>query len=76
MTIRVEILAPWTVAVYLNGEIDDCFGCLREAVDHLYEVKPDLKPEDVEVIFGDDYDCMADKAVRRGWADTPVKGGA
>ena len=75
-TIRVEILAPWTVAVYFNGVIDDCFDCLREAVDHILEVKPDLKPEDVEVIFDDDYDYMAAKAQRRGWADTPVKGGA
>jgi len=55
--------------------IDDCFDCLREAVDRILEVKPDLKPEDVEVIFDDDYDYMADKAQRRGWADVPVKGG-
>jgi hypothetical protein len=73
MTIKVEILAPWTIAVYVDGEIDDCFDCITEAVDHISEIKPDLKPEDVNVVFGEDYDYKWDKGQRRGWSDAYVK---
>jgi hypothetical protein len=76
MTIRVEILAPWTVAVYIDGVIDDCFDCITEAVDRIVELKPDLRPEDVNVVFGEDYDYKWDKGQRRGWTPDPVKGGA
>ena len=64
--IVIEMLAPWTVAVYLDGEILDCFDCLSEAADAVVEACPGLDISTVEVSFCEDYDAKVLKAARRG----------
>ena len=64
--IVIEMLAPWTVAVYLDGEILDCFDCLKEAVDAVVEACPGLDISTVEISFCEDYDAKVAKAARRG----------
>ena len=53
--IVIEMLAPWTVAVYLDGEILDCFDCLSEAADAVVEACPGLDISTVEGSFCEDY---------------------
>ena len=64
--IVIDILAPWSVAVYLDGEILDCFDCLSEAAEAVIEACPGLDISTVEVSFCEDYDAKVAKAARRG----------
>lgn len=64
--IVIEMLAPWTVAVYLDGEILDCFDCLSEAAHAVAEACPGINPQDVVVTFCEDYHHKVAKAARRG----------
>ena len=64
--IVIEMLAPWTVAVYLDGEILDCYNCLSEAAHAVVEACPGINPQDVVVTFCEDYQYKVVKALRRG----------
>ena len=65
MRIKVEMLAPWSVAVYVDGEISDCFACANDAVEHIRELTDD--PDNVSVTFDEGFQSQCEKATRRGW---------
>lgn len=65
MLIRIEMLSPWAVAVYVDGEISDCFDCADEAVKHVNELTSG-SPASVSVTFDEDYQRQCDKAPNRG----------
>ena len=63
MNITIEMLAPWTVAVYVDGEIDDCFDCANDAVEHIRELTDD--PANVNVTFSEGFQWQCEKQARR-----------
>jgi hypothetical protein len=65
MNIKVEMLAPWSVAVYVDGKIDDCFDCANDAVEYIRELTDD--PANVSVTFDEGFQWQCEKAAKRGW---------
>ena len=72
MNITIEMLAPWSVAVYVDGEISDCFDCADAAVEHVRELTSSTT--NVAVTFGEGWAQACDKAERRGWKNEPYGG--
>jgi hypothetical protein len=69
MQIRIELLAPWSVAVYLDGEIQDCFDCADEAVAFIRTLRVGFA--NVTVTEGEGYAQACAKAERRGFVNKP-----
>ena len=71
MQIRIELLAPWSVAVYLDGEIQDCFDCANDAVAFIQTLRVGFA--NVTVVEGEGYAHACAKADRRGFINKPYK---
>jgi len=70
MKITIEMLAPWSVAVYVDGEIEDCFDCANDAVEFVQSLGHGFA--NVTLCEGEGYAHACAKAERRGYTGEPM----